>query len=216
MPDANANVVGNEDVDVGANIVADDNPADKGLDSSGGNSGGPVGGFKKAPGLVQESSIVDLLTEDLKEIQESEEVYIKVVGYDKSGLRIKYRLPESGKELDAIARKVNREEKDTFARNLKIAMDTIIILCDGLYVQPEGVDEPVMLDPQELGYPMKFDERLAETMGWEGITSARQALRKLFDDNDIALITHAERLGRWIANTKANVEAELWELAGEA
>jgi hypothetical protein len=168
----------------------------------------PVEGF--SPGAA---SIADLLKQDYNEIAEIEEVYIKVKGYDKSGLQVKYRLPESGKELDDISRKVNREYKDTYSRNLFTAIDTMIYLCEGLYVQPEGVEAPVMLDPQETGMPCRFDERLAVLIGMNGVESrARAVVRKLFNNNDLMVVGHAERLSRWLTDTKANLEIEFWQL----
>lgn len=169
----------------------------------------PVQGF--TPG--GEFSYVDVFKEELRELSETQEVYVPVKGYEKTGLQIKYHMPEHGKELGLIAQRVMRETKDVFTRNLYIAMDTMSHLCDGLYVQPEGVEEPVMLDPQELGEPMQFDERLAEMMGANGeVSSSRQVIRKLFGGNDLAVVNHAERLQRWLANTKADLDAELWQL----
>jgi len=158
-------------------------------------------------------SFVEVFREELRELSETQEVYIPVRGYERTGLQVRYHMPEHGKELGLIAQKVLRETKDTFTRNLYIAMDTMSHLCDGLYVQPEGVEEPVMLDPQELGEPMQFDERLAEMMGANGeVHSSRQVIRKLFANNDLAIVNHAERLQRWLANTKADIDAELWQL----
>ena len=169
----------------------------------------PVGGF--TPG--GDFAIVDMFREELRELTEAQTVLIPVKGYEKLGLQVQYHMPEHGKELGLIATKVQRESKDTFTRNLNLSMDTMIHLCDGLYVQPEGVEEPVMLDPQETGMPMQFDERLAEMMGANGeVNSARQVIRKLFGGNDLAIITHAERLQRWLQNTKADLDAELWQL----
>lgn len=160
------------------------------------------------------SSLVDLLKEDIKELSEKENVLIKVPGYHKSGLQIQYRLPENGKELDSIARKVNRQEKDAFTRTLFTAMDTMICLCEGLYVQPAGVDEPAMLDPEVSGYPARFDDRLASMLGMNGEIppTARQVVRRLFNGNDFAIVNHAEKLNRWLMDTSANLELEFWQL----
>jgi hypothetical protein len=123
-------------------------------------------------------------------------------------------MPESGKELDNIARKVARDHKDVFNRNLYTAMDTMIILCIGLYVQPPEVDEPVELDPQEMGEPVRFDYRLGEIVGITDPEEAksRVVLRKLFGNNDFAVIAHAEKLNRWLANVKADLNVEFWQL----
>jgi hypothetical protein len=168
-------------------------------------------------------SYVDLLRQDYKELSEVEDVLIPVQGYERVGLRAKYRLPESGKELDTIARKAMREHKDTFSRNISVAMDTIIVLCVGLYIQPANTEElglesptptePIPLDPENTGEPARYDHRLAEILGLgEDVNSARAVVRALFGNNDLAILAHSEKLSRWIANTKADLDAEFWQL----
>jgi hypothetical protein len=144
---------------------------------------------------------------------------IPLVGFEKAGLRVKYRMPESGKELDGIARKVIREHKDTFSRNLYTAIDTMIILCEGLFVLPVAdleldgqPEEPQPLDPDNSGEPARYDEKLAEIMGFSDTSTAREVVRKLFGGNDMAIIAHAEKLSRWLANTKADLNVEFWQL----
>lgn len=164
-------------------------------------------------------SYVDLLRQEYQELIDSEDVMIPIAGFEKVGLRVRYRMPESGKELDGIARKVMREHKDNFSRNLYTAMDTMITLCEGLYVLPvaeldlEGQpQEPQPLDPSNSGEPARYDEKLAEIMGFGEVNSAREVVRKLFGKNDMAIINHAEKLSRWLANTKADLDVEFWQL----
>lgn len=169
----------------------------------------PVQGFEQGAGV----SLVDTFKQELQELAETKTVMIPVRGYERTGLQVKYMMPENGKQLDAIARRVNREVKDTYSRNLFTAMDTMSTLCDGLYVQPEGVPEPVMLDPNETGMPCHFDVTLAELMGMNGTSgSARQVIKRLFGNNDMAVMSHAERLSRWLQNTKADLDVEFWQV----
>lgn len=165
-------------------------------------------------GPFSEASVVDLLKQEIQELAEVKDVLIKVEGYDKTGLQVKYGLPENGKQLDTIARKVQREFKGNYERNLYIAIDTMIALCMGLYVQPPEVDEPVMLDPDETGTPVQFDERLAELVGLEDgqLRTARNVVRRLFRKNDMAIVYHAEKLNRWLQNTNADLDLEIWQL----
>jgi hypothetical protein len=165
-----------------------------------------------APGA--DFSLLDTFKAELQELVEAESVMIPVQGYEKTGLQIKYHMPASGKELDAIGRRVQKQYKERYDQNIYIALDTMIYLCDGLFVQPEGVEEPVMLDPQEIGEPVKFDERLAGIMGMNGNEPIRErrVVRRLFGGNDLAVLTHAERLNRWLQNTKADLNAEIWQL----
>ena len=163
-----------------------------------------------------QASYIDLFKQELEEIESIKDVLIPVRGFEKTGVQVKYHLPKSGSELDEIARRAKREaSKDNFQLNLIISMQTMIHLCDGVYVQPAEAKEPVMLDPDEQGYPVKFDERLAKLLGLpedDPNASARKTLRKLFGNNDSNIIDHAERLGRWIRDVKADVTLELWQL----
>lgn len=169
----------------------------------------PVQAFSIGAG----NSLIDVFKQELAELASAESVLIPVKGYERTGMQIKYSMPENGKVLDDIARRVMREHKDAYNRNLYTTMDTMIRLCDGIYVQPDDVPEPVMLDPYETGEACQFDETLANLMGMNGSTgSARSVVRRLFGGNDLAILAHGERLGRWLQNTKADVESEIWEL----
>jgi hypothetical protein len=165
------------------------------------------------PRMFSEPSMIDLLKQDLQELTEHQDVYIPISGYEKTGLAVRYRLPENGKELDAIGRKVMREHKDQFSRNLYIAMDTMIVLCLGLYVRPPDLtDEYVELDPELEGSPVHFDYRLGSILGMDESGTARQVVKKLFGGNELAIINHAEKLNRWLMNTKADLSLELWQV----
>jgi hypothetical protein len=171
----------------------------------------PVPGFEEG-GPFSEKSIIQQLQAEAQELADAKEVFIPIKGYEGTGLQVKYHLPQHGKELSQIADKVRRQEKDAWERNLNIAIDTMIHLCSGIYVQPGDTPEPVMLDPEDTGVPASFDQRLAEILGIEGhVTSARQVVRRLFGNNDMAIVSHAEKLNRWLANTKADVTLEVWQ-----
>lgn len=164
--------------------------------------------------VVQPGSLVDLIQQDLDELASNEETFIPFIGHERTGLAGKYLLPDSGKMLDDIQRKVERETKDKYLRGLNAAIDTMIALCDGLYVKPPGVDEYVMLDPQEHGIPVRFDGRMAEILGIDGSSPARSVVKKIFAGNEMAVMSHAEKLARWLNNTKADLTTELWQLGG--
>ena len=170
-----------------------------------------------APTMFKDHSMIDLLKQDLQQITENKEVFIHIQGYDSTGLAVKYRLPENGKELDHIARKVMREYKDQFSRNLYTAIDTMITLCMGLYVKPpEMSDEYVEFDPNLDGMAVGFDIRMASVLGMDAEHStARQVVKRIFGENDLSILNHAEKLQRWTMNTKADLSLELWQV-GEA
>ena len=173
----------------------------------------PVQAFQ--PGA--DFSILDTFKQELQELTQAESVKIPVKGYEATGLQIEYRMPATGQEIEKLSRNVNRTHKGLYERNLITAMDMMIYLCEGLYVQPEGVDEPIMLDPHNTGQPCRFDETLGELIGLttesqNGVQpSARGIVRKLFGNNELAILSHAEKLQRWLQNTKADLSLEIWQ-----
>lgn len=169
------------------------------------------------PHIGQDTSIVDMLKQEYQEVANTKDVYIPIPGYKKTGLAAKYHLPEHGKVVSQIADKVMRDERDQYTRNLLIGMDLMINLCDGLYVNPsyDKVDGYVMLDPDESGYAVDFgDPRLAEIVQAGADVGTRGVLRKLFGGNDTAIIAHAEKLNRWLADTKADLSVAGWLSGG--
>lgn len=163
-----------------------------------------------------QASLLDAVRQDYQEIAATKDVYIPLVGYKSSGLAVRYRLPESGKELDAVATKVFKQftKQQRYERNIYTAIDTMIMLCMGLYVEhPDMAGVWVEFDPELQGNPITFnDGRLPEALGWEGIDTARAGVRKLFDGNDIVLLGHAEKLSRWLSDTSVDMSTEIWEL----
>jgi hypothetical protein len=162
-------------------------------------------------------SLVGLIKQDIDEIAQSRSVFIKLPGYAGSGLCIKFRVAREG-ETTAIARKVETQERAKKSNDERIgiltAMDTIITLCDGFYVKPADVDEEVMLDPDDTGVPIRFDDRLCGLIGLPESTPARDILRKLFDNNEMAILNFADKLGRWLTDTRTDVSREVWQTLG--
>lgn len=170
-----------------------------------------VAGFNE-DGPPQPVSIVDMLRNDLEQINSIQDTLILVPGYENSRLAVKYRLA-SGRELTDIAQKVWREQKDLYSRGLLAAIDTMVVLCVGLYVQPEGVESPVELDPQEMGMPVSFsDDRLADILGMapDEPRSARAVVRKLFNNNELAIMAHSTKLQEWLQDTTGEAEQGFW------
>ena len=161
----------------------------------------------------RDNSIAGLLKADLQTQASRKDVLIRVPGFEKSGIQIKYRLPESAAELAQISTKVERETKDLTARGLRMFMDTIVLLCDGVYYQTQTDAEPQPLDVEGTGEPCFIDERLAGYLGMNGDDySARDVVRHLFGGNDFAIISHGEKLQRWVVDQSTDVNKEFWQL----
>src|SRR4051812_31511846 len=130
-------------------------------------------------GPFSSSSVVDLIKQQQRELEEAKEVYIPIKGYEAAGLHARYGLPE-GKILDDITRKIGRETKDNYYRNLYTIMDVMAHLCEGLYiVDPNNADNFLAFDPVVSGQPVGFDADLANVLGLElDNPSARQVIKK--------------------------------------
>ena len=168
----------------------------------------PVEPFEEGSG----NSVIDLIRQEMDELSAHRDVFIPIKGYEKTGLAVRYGMPEKGKELDDIANKNRRVDKDDWYLNLHTAMDTMIHLCLGIYIRPEGVEDYVELDPNFQGAPVRFDHQMANIVGLPENSNARQVIRKLFDNNDMKILDHSSRLQRWLSDNKADVEKELWQL----
>lgn len=90
----------------------------------------------------------------------------------------------------------------------------MIALNEGLYVMPPDVAEYVELDPEESGIPISFRDgpRLCEVFGLPIDLPPIVALKRIFGNNEMALMTHAEKLSRWMADTKTDLNLEVWQM----
>src|SRR4029077_20071327 len=182
------------------------------------NEAPPVGDFSSNGATSSNPNVIDLLRQEFQELVAAESVHIPIVGYSRIGLTAKYRLPEKGQELDIIGRAIEKEMKgeSQYTKNLFIAIDTMIRLCEGLYVQPEGYDEPIELDPEERGSAVTYAD-CHEAFKFDPTMRTREVVRRIFGGpkHDMAILTHAEKLNRWLSNTNADLSLEFWQNQGE-
>ncbi|HEY1247505.1 MAG TPA: hypothetical protein VGE97_00825 [Nitrososphaera sp.] len=197
------------------NIVMENDPLGLGMPVVGASPravGGEENGHRTDP------SIVDMLKQELSEIEQIETAFIRIPGYDKISLQAQYRLPEKGSEIDNINRSIEREFKgeSAYVRNLFLSISIMIALNEGLYVQPIGQPEPVELDPEMRGSPVTYVDCHA-AFGFDPSMKTREVVRRIFGGSrhDMALLMHAEKLNRWMANTKADLTLEFWQTSGE-
>jgi hypothetical protein len=113
------------------------------------------------------------------------------------------------KEIEAIGRRKRNAETD---------MDFLIRAVQEIYAYDPGKtaegkrmehNESYVRVEDEQGLPILFDTRLAEKMGVEDATTARDVLRYLVKFNDIALGGMGQRVITWMQNTDADVADEL-------
>lgn len=128
---------------------------------------------------------------------------------------VRYRMVDA-RETQRIMKKVQRQTKGEYERNLYTTMDTLITACEGIFVLPadaEPGDKPQPLTLNGEG-PLLFDERLAEWMGIEA-QSARQTLLEFFANKETAIMVTGAKLARWQAGEDPATISDEWML-GEA
>ena len=164
-------------------------------------------------GLVNDeaSSLLDQLAERRQAVADTKDTFIEIAGYDKEPpiLLAHYRLVE-GPELAKIADKVRTEFRGRWDRNLYAAIDTMIVACDGIYID-KGDGKPVPLTLN--GDPITgYNNALAEGLRYvdklrQGFTH-RDVVLGLFGGNELAIAEHNARLNRWFGDTSADVSKD--------
>jgi hypothetical protein len=152
-------------------------------------------------------SLLDSLRQRREELTETRDVFIPLPGYDAEPpiLLAKYRLLE-GHEINAIAKKVTRETKDSWTRQTLAAVDTFIAACTGMFVDLKDGQGP---QPMTLnGNPiLGYNQDLATALDFQSET-ARQTVYGVFADNDVAIMTHGARLSLWMGDTTRKIDED--------
>ena len=175
---------------------------DAGLVSSAVNDDG-----KPAPANLLES-----LRQRREEVASDHTVTLSLPGYDQDypKLYVKYRNVD-GKEVDLIARKVQRETKDRWDRQVLSTVDILIEACVGFYVATtsEEEDDPTPLVGPDGTLITGYDHTLSEAFQMNA-QSARDTLFELFGGrkNDIMIMSHGVQLSRWMGNTARRVDED--------
>jgi len=163
-----------------------------------------VSGEAEAP-----SSTLESLRRKREALTENRTVDLAVPGYDKEppALYIRYNLLQ-GPEIDRITRKVMRETKDRWDRQVLSSIDAMIAACEGLYIDwDDGTGrQPLTLNGDHI---LNFGPELAQALGIQDAGSARAIVREVFGNNDVALAQHNIQLSRWMGNTASEVDEEL-------
>jgi hypothetical protein len=148
-------------------------------------------------------SMMDQLRRKRHELEGRKTVDIDVPGYD-GMLVAEYRIIGT-KELEQIGTKIEREFKAQGDRMLFAAIDGLLKACVQLYYSRDGDKVPISesFGPDEP--PVTFDSRLAEFFNLN-TESARDTLYAVFAENEIAIMQHSEKLGRWLGDTSREVQ----------
>lgn len=160
-----------------------------------------------------QESLLDQLRAKREEVAGSNTCFIPIPGYDGDPpvMMAQYRVLD-GKELDNIGRKVARETKDRWDRNVLAAMDVLIACCQGMYVDMQNGAEPQQMTLN--GVPIAgYNQDLAQALQFQAET-ARQVVMGIFVNNEVALMQHNVRLSMWMGNTSRRIDEDVFA-AGE-
>lgn len=126
---------------------------------------------------------------------------LDVPGYD-GDLVVRYRFvpyEELAAAGEALAKVKDPRQREVFA-----ACDTLARCADEVFLRVGGELTPVSED----GVPVKFDDRLAEALGFDDPGSARLNVRETFACNDYAVIAQAIEVSAWLQDGEANATEE--------
>jgi hypothetical protein len=156
---------------------------------------------------MADKTMLDRLREKRSNLGAKRTVTIDVPGYDgELGVRYQWKPYEELARRGQALQKV----KDPTKRDMLAAADTLIALCDEVVIQAESdprADEKGWAPLTDEGDdPIKFDEYLADKLGYEA-TSAREAVFGLFN-NDYAVLNQAMTLSVWLQDTTQEVDSD--------
>ena len=157
-------------------------------------------------------SIKDKLQARRVEIADNRTYDLDIPGYN-GDLYAVYKLLD-GQRLNQIAQTVSKTTRDRAERGITAAIDTLVVACKELRVRDEGRDLSVS-EVAGLESEVRYDSQLAAFLGFSGELSdtptAREVLRKVFVDNEIAIAAHNQRLSRWMMGNGVSLDEELLE-----
>lgn len=152
------------------------------------------------------SSVRDRLRKQRSEVQKRDTCDIDLPGYS-GELVARYKMM-GAQELEVIGKKIQRQMKTQADRLLYGSMDTLIAACEGFFLRIDGQDGDVLHPLTVENEPVKYDENLAKFLEFPA-TSAREVLRGVFADNEMAIVQHAAKHSRWMADPTSDPNSPL-------
>lgn len=157
---------------------------------------------------VAPSSVIAQLRRRRAALQQERHIDLEVPGYD--GMLLARYHPVAWERLQEINQRVEKTMRSNPRRELIAAVDVLINACECmLYREARGGNTAKVLGGDN---PMRYDKRLAETMGVEGVATARDVLFGLYPD-DLSITSTYVELMEWQGEGETEVDDEL---VGEA
>jgi hypothetical protein len=148
-------------------------------------------------------NLLDQLREERRQGMEDMETLIPVPGYEQIPLLIQYRMMD-GHEMDKIGRKVVKQSRDRWTRNLMAAIDVMISAATGVFVEMGGEVQPLTYNREPI---TGYTPELAEALNFQANT-AREVVIGVFQNKDMHIANHSMRLQRWFGDSTTAVDEE--------
>lgn len=153
------------------------------------------------------SSLLDGLRKSRRDTLEDTTKKFEIPGYQ-GDLFAEYRILEP-KELERLGKKVMREFKKSRADVVLYgAIDSLAAACECIYVRNEVGELQPLHEIRGEEFPVVFDDRLAETLGFESNGTARSVVYDAFCQRDMAIIKQNIDLSNWLSGIEAPLGEE--------
>lgn len=150
------------------------------------------------------TSMMEALRRKHQELTNSQTLDMPMPGYEDL-LVVRYRVLDVQKELNQINRKAASEFSDAIVAQLFGTMDAMARACVEIFGKRGDEIVPLAESIGPDAPPVRYNQALAEFMGWEDVTSARDVIMRLFANNEPMIMEHGQRLSRWMSNTTRRV-----------
>lgn len=151
------------------------------------------------PADEEMQSVIGRLRERRVELAKERRKIMEIPGYG-GDLYVEYRAL-TWDEIQAISKRVQKEKMGD--RVLLGSMDTLIASCTQMLIKVNDKLKPL----SETEEPIRYDEELATALGFSAST-AREAIQGTFD-NDLAIISQAMELSKWMEGERQEVDEQL-------
>lgn len=149
-------------------------------------------------------SVLAQLRRRREALQQERHIDLEVPGYD--GMLLARYRPVAWERLREINERAEKTLRSNPRKDLIASADVLISACECiLYREEKGGDTAKVLGGDS---PMRFDKRLAETMGIPEASTARQVLFGIFADDLSVTSTYVELL-EWQGEGDVEVDDEL-------
>jgi len=160
----------------------------------------PMQDEEAAGARTDNGSLLSRIRERRAQLQEERHLDLDIPGYD--GMLVARYRPLPWDEVKKIGEKVEKSKNPR--KELYAMADVLVRACDSIWFRDPETNE---LRPVQSGEPVRYDDRLAEALGFTA-DSARQVLLATFN-NDLAVTAHHMEAAEWMQASDVEVNEDL-------